>query len=148
MNTELKLKITLTEPNPAVDFALQKGTGNAYELTQKQNVNSGDISFLCPVTLKGDPKTDQFPKLSGPFVQGPSGGKFIYIGIGTYAGQTNTQWSRRLKIPLSGITWEIVNELTANPTLLLSTKVPGTGKDGGPNCATVKPFDGWHLLTS
>jgi hypothetical protein len=148
MNTNIQLKITLTKPTPGVDFALQKGTGNAYELTQKQNISSGDISFLCPVTLKGDPQTDQYPKLSGPFVQGPSGGKFIYIGIGTYAGQTHTQWSRRLKIPLTGITWEMISQLNGDAGLLLSTQVPGTGKDGGPNCATVKPFDGWRLSDS
>jgi len=27
----------------------------------------------------------------------------------------------------------------------METHVPGTGKDGGSNCATVKPFGGWHL---
>ena len=30
-------------------------------------------------------------------MQGPSGEQFVYINIGTYAGQTNTSWSRRLK---------------------------------------------------
>jgi hypothetical protein len=33
----------------------------------------------------------------------------------------------------------------ANPQLLFEAIVPGTGKDGGPNCATVKPFAGWRL---
>jgi hypothetical protein len=28
-------------------------------------------------------------------VQGPPGQRFVYIGIGTYAGQTGTPWSRR-----------------------------------------------------
>lgn len=148
MNTELQLKITLAKPTAGVDFALQKVSGSAYELTQKQNVSSGDLSFLCPVTVKGDSGTDQYPKLSGAFVQGPSGGKFIYIGIGTYAGQANTQWSRRLKIPLTGINWEMLIQLKADPRLLRGTLVPVTGSDGGPNCATVKPFDGWKLSDS
>ena len=26
---------------------------------------------------------------------------------------------------------------------IFETRVPGTGRDGGPNCATVKPFAGW-----
>jgi hypothetical protein len=29
---------------------------------------------------------------------------------------------------------------------LLETRVPGTGKDGSPSCATVKPFPGWNVV--
>ena len=29
---------------------------------------------------------------------------------------------------------------------VLEARVPGTGKDGGPSCATVKPVDGWKLI--
>ncbi len=87
------------------------------------------------------------PKLSGSFVQGPTNGKFIYIGIGTHAGQIGTPWSRRLKVPLTGITWKDVDQLFADPNLIMQTCVPGTGEDGGPNCATVKPFDGWKIIT-
>jgi hypothetical protein len=90
-------------------------------------------------------KKDLLPKFSGHFVQGPTNNKFIYIDIGTYAGQTNTEWSRRLKIPLSGITWKDIDKLISSHSHILETIVPGTGRDGGPNCATVKPFAGWHL---
>lgn len=27
-----------------------------------------------------------------------------------------------------------------------AARVPGSAKDGGPNCATVKPFHGWSLV--
>jgi Family of unknown function (DUF5990) len=101
--------------------------------------------FIVPVKIKGEKGKDVFPKFSGPFVQGPAGAKFIYIDIGTCAGQTDTIWTRRLKVPLTGITWELIDQLMANPSLVLETKVPGTGKDGGPNCASVKPFEGWHI---
>ena len=76
------------------------------------------------------PGKDNSPDFAGPFVQGPVGDRFFYIGIGTYAGQTNTEWSRRLKVPLSGITW---NAIRSQHTLEAS--IPGTGKDGGPSCA-------------
>ena len=36
------------------------------------------------------------PKFSGSYVQGPSDNKFVYIDIGTYAGQTDNIWSSRL----------------------------------------------------
>jgi hypothetical protein len=78
-------------------------------------------------------------------VQGPAGERFVYLDIGTYAGQKDSCWSRRLKVPLSGITWDIIDRMEKSRAVL-ETRVPGTGKDGGPNCATVKPFDGWKLV--
>jgi hypothetical protein len=36
-------------------------------------------------------------------------------------------------------------EVLADPSMVLDARVSGTGRDGGPNCATVKPFDGWTL---
>ena len=80
----------------------------------------------------------------GPFVQGPPAERFIYIDIGTYAGQTETPWSRRLKVPLRGITSDMIDRVLADAQSLLEIRVPGTGKDGSPTCATVKPFPGWR----
>lgn len=145
MESEITLRVVLTEPTKDVDFGLQKGSGSNYETVQKQRVSGGDISFKFPVKIKGDKKNDPIPKFSGEFVQGPAGNKFIYIDIGTCAGQPNTPWSRRLKIPLAGIGWQEIDQLTTDPKLILETTVPGTGKDGGPNCATVKPFAGWRI---
>ena len=76
---------------------------------------------------------------AGPFVQGPPGQRFAYLDIGTYAGQSDTQWSRQLKIPLEGITAKM-----AACGGVYETRVPGTARDGGPNCASVKDFKGWN----
>lgn len=145
METTIQFKVTLLLPTAGVDFGLQKGSGNNYEVLSKQRSDGNNLLFQFGVIVKGDRAKDAMPKLSGPFVQGPAGGKFIYINIGTSAGQTNSEWARRLKIPLRGITWAMVDNLLVNPDAFLSTNVPGTGKDGSPNCATVKPFDGWTL---
>ena len=145
METAINLQIILVQPPPNVLFGLQKGSGNIYETVQKQKSASQDLLFTFTITIKGDRGKDAFPKFSGPFVQGPAGGKFVYIDIGKCAGQFDTIWSRRLKIPLTGIAWELIDQLIAAPALMLQTKVPGTGKDGGPNCATVKPFEGWRM---
>jgi len=147
MESEITLQIILTRPTPDVLYALQKGSGNNYETVQKQMAASDDLSFKFTIKVKGDRSKDKLPKFSGSYVQGPSDNKFVYIDIGTYAGQTNTIWSRRLKIPLTGITWEDIDSLTRNQNSIMETHVPGTGKDGGPNCATVKPFEGWNLKT-
>lgn len=100
--------------------------------------------FEFSILIKEDTEKKDLPKLSGEFVQG-STDKFVYIGIGTYAGQFDSAWSRRLKVPLTGITWKQIEQLYNNPTATLETYVPGTGKDGSPNCATVKPFAGWLI---
>ncbi len=82
----------------------------------------------------------------GAWIQGTPGKRFIYIDIGTYAGQADSTWSRRLKISLDTITWAMIEELSLNDELMLQCKVEGTANDGGPNCGTVKPFQGWHLV--
>jgi hypothetical protein len=145
MERELTLRIILEKPPADVDFGLQKGRGSDYETIQKQRSKAKDLYFEFPVKVK-DNREDAMPGLLGPFVQGPPGARFVYIDIGTYAGQTDTIWSRRLKIPLSGITWNMIDRLLVDSESVLETRVPGTGKDGGPTCATVKPFVGWKLV--
>lgn len=128
---EVTLRIVLKRPTPGVDFGLQKGGGNTYETVQKQRSSgSVDLKFEFPVTVRSG--NDGAPDFFGPFVHGVRGDRHVYIDIGTYAGQTNTEWSRRLKVPLSRITWELINSRST-----LVGEIPGTGKDGGPTCAYV-----------
>jgi hypothetical protein len=143
MNQELTLKIVLEKPPGGVDFGLQKGSGNKYETIQIQRSSDINVEFEFTITAKLD--SDGRPNFLGVFVQGPPAQRFIYIDIGTYAGQKDTGWSRRLKIPLIGITLNTIKELSTNSNKILEARVPGTGRDGGPNCATVKPFSGWYI---
>jgi len=106
---------------------------------------TGDLSFKFWINAKGEILKDNLPKFSGSYVQGPSDNKFVYIDIGRYAGQTDSIWSRRLKIPLTWITWKDIDSCTRNSNSIMETHIQGTGRDGGPNCATVKPFNGWQV---
>lgn len=146
MESEIAFQIILIKPTSEVIFGLQKGSGSSYETVQKQIPTSNDLTFTFTVKVKGDRSKDKVPKLSGNFVQGPAGNRFVYIDIGKCAGQADSIYSRRLKIPLTGITWEQIDSFRSNS--MLQTSVPGTGRDGGPNCATVKPFAGWHIRHS
>ena len=123
------LRIVLEKPPAGVDFGLQEGKGSVYAIVGKQRSNGGDLEFEFAVTAKTG-RDDGLPNFAGPFVQGPAGERFVYINIGTNAGQTNTPWNRRLKIPLSGITWDMLRS-----GKVLVARIPGTGKDGGPSCA-------------
>jgi hypothetical protein len=143
MNQEITLKIVLENPPSGVDFGLQKGSGNPYETIQIQRFSGKDLAFEFPITVKLN--KDGLPNFLGVFVQGPTNQRFVYIDIGACAGQRDSEWSRRLKVPLTGITLDTINELTADSDKILEARVPGTGKDNGPNCATVKPFTGWHI---
>lgn len=125
---EISLCIILKKPTAGVDFGLQKGRGSNYEVIQKQRSAGKDLKFEFVVGVKTDKHGE--PDFSGPFVQGPRGDRYLYLGIGTYAGQLNTCWSRRLKVPLSRITRDLVNSQT-----ILVGEIPGTAKDGGPSCA-------------
>lgn len=143
MESEVTLRIVLEKPPAGVDFGLQKGRGVEYETIQKQRSMGTDLHFEFSVRAKQASKAD-LPNFLGPFVQGPTGERFVYIDIGTYAGQTGTCWSRRLKIPLRGITGKMIADVAGEGSVL-ETHVAGTGKDGSPSCATPKPFAGWKL---
>ena len=143
MDQQIPLRIILENPPSGIDYGIQKGSGNNYETILTKRSKKDDLCFEFTITVKAN-KTSLY-NFSGPYVHGPSNERFIYIDIGTAAGQVNSAWTRRLKIPLRDIPAETINQMLGDASLVLETKVPGTGNDGGPNCATVKPFPGWHL---
>ena len=140
MSGILTFRIVIEDPPAGVDFALQKGSGGNYEPVQKQRSGGNDLVFEFQSSIK-DGVFDSMAALGGPFVQGPPRQRFVYIDIGTYAGQTGTPWSRRMKIPLEDIPSKMLR--TGG---VLEARVPGTGRDGGPNCATVRDFEGWKIV--
>src|SRR6266853_384405 len=91
--TATTLRIVLEKPTAGIDFGLQEGHGSDYQVIAKQRSKGGDLEFELTVTAKTG-RDDDLPNFTGPFVQGPAGERFVYINIGTCAGQTNTPWSR------------------------------------------------------
>ena len=142
MERQVTLRVIVEGPPGDVDFGIQEGHGNDYKTVQKQRYTKQDLRFEFPIRVR-EAKNGQ-PNFLGSFAQGPAHSRFIYLDIGTYAGQTNTPWSRRLKIPLAGITWPMV-EQASDASLVIEVRVPGTGRDGGPTCGTVNQFSGWTL---
>ncbi len=143
MQLQLTLRIVLEKPTPGVDYGLQEGKGADFKTIQTKKGNDGNLEFECSVKLKF--ADDNTPVFLGLYAQGPANERFIYIDIGTFAGQKDSCWDRRLKIPLTGITSEMIQQALSGSRCKIEAVVAGAGKDGGPNCGTVKPFTGWKL---
>ena len=139
------LRIVLVGPPPGVDFGIQEGKGNDYKTIAIQRSTIGNLNLECTINVKGS-RADGPPNFAGPISQGPPSGRFIYIDIGKSAGQIDSCWQRRIKIPLETISWDMIDSVLEKPKRLLQATIPGTGKDGGPSCATVKPSDGWKVV--
>lgn len=144
MEREISLRITVVHPPPGVTFRVQKGKSDLVPPTR----DTGDpLSF--DLTLRvSDSRPDGLPNFLGPFAQGPPAGRFIYVNSGTSAGQGGSCWTRRAKVHLSGISWEMIEQALAEPDAVLEARFAGTGRDGGPACASVPLLDGGWRVTS
>ena len=145
MESELPIRLVLVNPPAGVDFGVQRGHGREFETLFVQQRRERDIFFDFSLTVSDNRKDGQ-PNFLGDFAQGPPAGRFIYIDVGACAGQKDTPWSRRMKIPLQGITWDLIRKASRKPGHRLATRIPGTGKDGGPSCATVRLIGGWEIV--
>lgn len=143
--TELSLRITVTDPIPGVLLRLQRGRRGLVEPTRS---TPSEVTFDFTVRV-GPTRPDGAPTPLGDFTQGAPASRFVYVNAGQQAGQADTPWSRRAKIPLSGIGLDQVRAALAQPGACLEVRIPGQGSDGGPTCATVRlPPDAWRLCPS
>jgi hypothetical protein len=145
MNGTARIRLVLVDPPAGVDYGIQKGSGNLYETLFIQRPTRGDVVFDFELAVKGTRPNGQ-PNFTGPLVQGPPPNRFIYVDVGTYAGQKGTPWSRRMKVPLGGVTTALLERIVNDPASALEARIPGTAKDGGPNCATVGFLEDWKTV--
>jgi hypothetical protein len=142
MEQDLPFRITVVDPPGGVAFRLQeKKDGLVSPTRSSRNV----LSFDFELRLSGAPESGS-PGLRGGCAQGPPSGRFVYVNSGTCAGQADSWWTRRAKVPLAGVTWELVEQVAASQDAVLEARIAGKAKDGGPACATVPLLDGgWHV---
>lgn len=145
MESELPIRLLLIDPPAGLDYGIQRGAGTDYQTLFVQQVKLGQIIFDFSITVTESQK-DGSPNFKGPFVQGPPAGRFIYIDVGTYAGQRRAECSGRMKIPLHGITWELIKQTISKPNHGLLARLPGRAKNGGPALATVKLLGDWEVV--
>jgi Family of unknown function (DUF5990) len=127
-----------------VVFALQRGRR---DLGGVVTSSGQDLQF--DFLLLVDRAPGGSPRFSGEFVQGPAGGKFVYVNSGTLAGQADSCWTRRAKVGLEMLNWSTVERAAAAEGCHLQARIAGVAPDGGPACASVPLLDeGWIIVTS
>ncbi|HVF48178.1 MAG TPA: DUF5990 family protein [Pyrinomonadaceae bacterium] len=138
MKYDVPIRINVLRPPVGVTMQVQRGRADLLPPTERP----GQITF--DFMIKVDVSTG-VPNFLGEFAQGPKDSRFIYVNSGTYAGQHGTCWSRRAKISLMNVTREQVDDVLSNQKRILETSFTGTGRDGGPTCASVKGIE-WKVV--
>jgi len=137
----LRLRIIVVGPPPGVRLQLQCGR---HELQPPTRQSQAATTFDFEVRV--GTRAGSQPNFLGAFAQGPPAGRFVYINSGTAAGQADSEWTRRAKVPLTGITWALIERARLAGSVL-EAEIAGTGRDGGPACATVPLLSGgWRLV--
>lgn len=144
---ELALRIVVRDPVPSLAMALQRG-GSGAELVGLAESAGEDLAFELELEIAVEGTLpDGRPRLLGPFVQGPPRERFVYIAVGHYAGQAEADWAGRVKVPLGGITWALIEALP--PGGRIEGRIPGRGRNDGPALATVPILaPGWACAPS
>ncbi|MFN8355487.1 MAG: DUF5990 family protein [Spirosomataceae bacterium] len=140
--SNLACRIVLEMPPPNVNIGIQKGKGSHYQTEQIQR-SKASMEFEFYLTVKW--ADDHTPIFGGDWAQGSPKERFVYLDIGTYAGQQDASWGRRLKVPIHTISAASVQQALSQ-ALVVTIRIPGTGKDGGPTCGTYKSPEGWQLM--
>jgi hypothetical protein len=141
---ELPLRIVMEHPPVGAVVAVQRGASGKAVLVGPVSVLPEALVFDFAVTVKGT-GPDGGPRLLGACVQGPPGGRFVYLNSWMYSGVPGATAGRRAKVPLGGISWALIEALP--PGGRLEAHIAGTARDGGVACASVPLFSpGWRVV--
>jgi hypothetical protein len=128
--TEMRLRIVIEQPVVGVMHSLQSGDDRV--LDPKASLAGEPLVFDFPLRVAPGPKFfgDQVRR------EGPTR-RFVYVRIGQSAGDPASPWSRRMKVDIHDLEPALLAGAAAGGVIEIA--VNGTGKDGTPACATVRP---------
>lgn len=137
----VRVRVVLVGPPEGVAFGIQFGK----EVPAPVVADAPTLSLEAEIEARGEPAAGP-PDFFGPAVQGPPSGRFLYVNSGSMAGQGESCWCRRAKIPLAGLGWEVVRAASERDGTAAEARVLGCSCDGGPICASTPLLPpGWHL---
>ena len=138
--SEIRARIVIEQPVAGVLHSLQQDDA---PLDPKRSQAGEPLAFDFPLRI-APPRDDQRPKFFGPQVrrEGPLR-RFVYVRIGTAAGDRASPWSRRMKIDIHDIDPALLDRAMAGGVLVGT--INGTAKDGSPACATIRPVS-WRVV--
>jgi len=133
-DTPVRLRLTIADPVPGVCYSLQDKDNHPVDPVR---ASSEPLSLDVPLRLSDD------GRWLGPFVrrEGPQR-RFVYIAIGTSAGDHGSEWTRRAKIDIHDLPEPL--KVAARTGGVPEAVLPGRAKDGTPACATVRVRE-WRL---
>ncbi|MEZ0243319.1 MAG: DUF5990 family protein [Sphingomonas sp.] len=134
---EIRMRLVVENPVAGVFHSLQD-KGNS-PVDTKQSVDGQPLAFDFAIRIADG------PKFFGEQVrsEGPER-RFVYIAVGSPAGQHVCEWSRRMKIDIHDIPQALLDKAAKGG--VLEGRLNGTGKDGTPACATIRPID-WRIAS-
>ena len=100
-NRPITLRLTIADPVPGVRYSLQD---KANMPADPRTAGDAPLSLDVTVALTDD------GRMTGPFVRREgSTRRFVYIAIGTSAGDHGSAWSRRAKIDVHDIPADLLD---------------------------------------
>ncbi len=144
--TELQVRVRVVcikPPDPAAhgaEFGLQD---RDQQVHPGQVLNDGSILFECRLPVRHNAQTGN-PNFLGAYAHGSPAQRFLYLSWRPKKPR-GAPWTRRMKIHLSSITWEQIEEVLQTGSIL-EVAVPGTAQDGGLKGGSVELLGGgWSL---
>lgn len=137
----IALRLIVRHPLPGVALGVQRGRD---ELLAPCIVSADAVTFEFSLAVQR--RADGSMQLRGPEVQGPPAARFVYVTVGTRAGQAGSPWDRRAKVSLMGLRGADILVALQEPGAVMVGTIEGRGRDGSPACASVPLLgDGWSL---
>lgn len=128
---ETGFRIVIEQPVVGVLHSLQ--SKDDQRLDPKSSKAGEALVFDFPIRVGPGPKFfgDQVRR------EGPER-RFVYIRVGTMAGDATSPWTRRMKIDIHDVPEHLL-ATAAREGGVVETVISGTAADGSPTCATVRP---------
>jgi len=130
--SEIRARIVIEQPVPGVLHSLQQDDAPL----APQRAKAGEpLAFEFPLRIE---RTETGAKFFGKQVrrEGPLR-RFVYVRVGTAAGDRASPWTRRMKIDIHDIDPALLDEAISGA--VLEATIHGTLADGSPACATIRP---------